>query len=460
MYNTKAFYRHDAFIGSNRYNQFISSIGDKVTSGCMYGALKFLNEISEYSMTRYEGRYDDILSMDHRKNYEKRKKVILCAAKACLSENDIFKQIPLRKSPDTLAHDILNCIYQMCIGKFMGDLIYGMKDDEKKQIVEKLDKMIAEKISSPKDRYTNLDKLMDNIWTMFLWTCNTELETCCMNENDKKYMGEPFQLVKLNNFVSYDLFDEATYPLFESNLFFRFFVHIISSACVLILNMNIEVSPQALVDDSFADELLKENESLQKEIDGLKSDLREAQIKIKHYENIADQKNEKKNRINKAMQEHEHEILQKEKAYQKLLEKYQTLKSDYEDLGKELDLVNEENLNSCKEDDLSDKVIEELNIDFNAKYIFVGGHYSTVAKLRKLFPKAIFILKETETIQPNMIKDLDHVVYLSRFMNHCMYKNVRDKIKGTNIPEFHSMKIGCEAILKDMSEFGKFAQKR
>ena len=175
MYNTKAFYRHDAFIGSNRYNQFISSIGDKVTSGCMYGALKFLNEISEYSMTRYEGRYDDILSMDHRKNYEKRKKVILCAAKACLSENDIFKQIPLRKSPDTLAHDILNCIYQMCIGKFMGDLIYGMKDDEKKQIVEKLDKMIAEKISSPKDRYTNLDKLMDNIWTMFLWTCNTEL---------------------------------------------------------------------------------------------------------------------------------------------------------------------------------------------------------------------------------------------------------------------------------------------
>lgn len=460
MYDTKAFYRHDSFIGSNRYNQFISSIGNKVTGGCMYGVLKFLNDISEYSLTSYEGSFEDITALNHSKRYEDKKKHIICAARACVSENDIFKQIPQRKSSDKLVQDILNCIYQMCIGKFMEDLIYGMGIEDKKQIVEKLDKMIDEKTSSPMDSFTNLDKLMDSIWTIFLWTCNTELETCCMRENEKKWMGEPFQLVKLNNFVSYDLFDEATFPLYNSTLFFRFFTHIISSVCVLILNMNIEVSPQALVDDSFAEEALKENEKLQKEIEDLKSELRKAQIKIKHYENIADQKNAEKIRINKAMQEHEHEILQKDKAYQKLLEEYQALKSDYEDLGKELDLVNAENLDSCKEDNLSDKVIENLNIDFDGRYIFVGGHYSTVAKLRKLFPNAVFILKETETIQPNMLKDLDHVVYLSRFMNHCMYKNVRDKVKGTNIPEFHSIKIGCEAILKDMSEFGKFAPKR
>lgn len=141
------------------------------------------------------------------------------------------------------------------------------------------------------------------------------------------------------------------------------------------------------------------------------------------------------------------------------------LRGQVRKLMSELEKVKERNQALSNE---NEKLVEELKVrnqtieaevqdgvDYEGRYLFVGGHYNVVDNLRDLFPNAKFILKETENVSTSTFYQLDGVIYLSKFMNHCMYNNIRKECQRLGIRQYHISKTRTEAILQELKNWRK-----
>lgn len=86
----------------------------------------------------------------------------------------------------------------------------------------------------------------------------------------------------------------------------------------------------------------------------------------------------------------------------------------------------------------------EDEIDFDKKFIFVGGCLNTVKQLRDLFQNAYFYNNETEIDKFVVTADDVVIVYLTDFMSHSIYYKVRNmcgKTKQIHCPSSNIVRV-------------------
>ena len=110
-----------------------------------------------------------------------------------------------------------------------------------------------------------------------------------------------------------------------------------------------------------------------------------------------------------------------------------------------------EELSYIKE--VSDKAnTDELSvneIDFDKKFVFVGGCFNTVKQLRDLFQNAYFYDNETGIDKFVVTSDDAIVVYLTDFMSHSIYYKVRNMCEKTK--QIHCPSSNIVRVLETIS---------
>lgn len=187
-------------------------------------------------------------------------------------------------------------------------------------------------------------------------------------------------------------------------------------------------------------ELIDENTSLEKTAEELKNQNQILQKKIAAFqEGVQSPIDTDSQQENKKLRG---QIRKLEIELEKAKERAISLSKENEILLEELKTRNQTNEAEVQE-----------GIDYEGRYLFVGGHYSVIDNLKDLFPNAKFILKETENVSTSTFYQLDGVIYLSKFMNHCMYNNIRKECQRLGIRQFHISKTGTEAILQELKNW-------
>lgn len=187
-------------------------------------------------------------------------------------------------------------------------------------------------------------------------------------------------------------------------------------------------------------ELIDENTSLEKTAEELKNQNQILQKKIAAFqEGVQSPIDTDSQQENKKLRG---QIRKLEIELEKAKERAISLSKENEILLEELKIRNQTNEAEVQE-----------GIDYEGRYLFVGGHYSVIDNLKDLFPNAKFILKETENVSTSTFYQLDGVIYLSKFMNHCMYNNIRKECQRLGIRQFHISKTGTEAILQELKNW-------
>ena len=91
----------------------------------------------------------------------------------------------------------------------------------------------------------------------------------------------------------------------------------------------------------------------------------------------------------------------------------------------------------------------ENEIDFDKKFVFVGGCFNTVKQLRDLFHNAYFYDNETGIDKFVVTSDDVIVVYLTDFMSHSIYYKVRNMCEKTK--QIHCPSSNIVRVLETIS---------
>lgn len=100
-------------------------------------------------------------------------------------------------------------------------------------------------------------------------------------------------------------------------------------------------------------------------------------------------------------------------------------------------------------DKSDDNETNENEIDFDKKFIFVGGCFNTVKQLRDLFQNAYFYDNETGIDKFVVTSDDAIVVYLTDFMSHSIYYKVRNMCEKTK--QIHCPSSNIVRVLETIS---------
>lgn len=101
----------------------------------------------------------------------------------------------------------------------------------------------------------------------------------------------------------------------------------------------------------------------------------------------------------------------------------------------------------------------ESHIDYNLKYLFIGGRFEVNERLKTIFPNAKTVTLNEDVPNGNELAGYDMVVYLTTFVSHSDYGKAR-RLAG-DIPELHTTAVGIKAILRDMENyFSRQAEER
>lgn len=90
-------------------------------------------------------------------------------------------------------------------------------------------------------------------------------------------------------------------------------------------------------------------------------------------------------------------------------------------------------------------------IDYSKPYLFVGGHYSTVDKLRLLFPNSRFIFTEKEVPKLLDLTTCNGVFVFTSFVSHSLYNKTKSMSKSAGIPFVHINHSGLKAAIDEIN---------
>lgn len=160
-------------------------------------------------------------------------------------------------------------------------------------------------------------------------------------------------------------------------------------------------------------DLVAANDQLKLEL-SKKASVKEKIIRVEDTTRISE--------LNKGIKRRDHEIAQ--------------LKSKVEELSQTHEIVEKRKENG-------------KDVDFDKKFVFVGGHFNTVQQLEKLFCNACFYSREAE-VDKDAIRSADGIVYLTDFMSHTIYYKVKNLSWG--ISQVHCTGSNVLKILEAIAE--------
>jgi hypothetical protein len=98
--------------------------------------------------------------------------------------------------------------------------------------------------------------------------------------------------------------------------------------------------------------------------------------------------------------------------------------------------------------------IEEItneSIDSTKKLLFVGGHTSTVKKLKDLYKNSEGISNCTTVCSANYLRKLDGIVFLTNFISHSLYKKIRNAAETNGCKWVHCPNENVDLIVKEIN---------
>lgn len=127
----------------------------------------------------------------------------------------------------------------------------------------------------------------------------------------------------------------------------------------------------------------------------------------------------------------------------------------------EKDKLTEKNAQLIEENHLLEQLFSERNrekngttfssIDYSLPFLFVGGHYSTVDKLRFLFPNSRFIFNDKEVPKILDLSTCKAMFVFTSFVSHTLYNKTKSMCKSAGIPVIHVNHSGLKAVLGEIS---------
>jgi hypothetical protein len=123
---------------------------------------------------------------------------------------------------------------------------------------------------------------------------------------------------------------------------------------------------------------------------------------------------------------------------EELLRKISKLQDKYNKLAEKY------NTYTVKEDSEKVETIEP-EVDINKKYGFVIRDNDFSRKILKYFPNSV-IIKEGDTLD-----NIELVVFITSFIGHSLYYEIKNKCKNAKIPYIHCNTINIELIKKTIS---------
>ena len=179
------------------------------------------------------------------------------------------------------------------------------------------------------------------------------------------------------------------------------------------------------------DEILEDNANLEEKITELEDNNNKLKIELNKYASKKEKViyKEDKSRISEL-----NKVIKSKDAYI----------SELEQKVEELSYVNDMVKQNNSED------INENEIDFEKKFIFVGGCFNTVKQLKNLFSNAYFYDNESEIDKFVITSDDAIVVYLTDFISHSTYYKVRNMCEKTK--QIHCPNSNIVRVLDTISE--------
>lgn len=179
------------------------------------------------------------------------------------------------------------------------------------------------------------------------------------------------------------------------------------------------------------DEILEDNSSLENKIATLDAENRKIKAELKKFatkkENIVYV--EDKSRISKLNKE-----IKNKDAY------IAELEQKVSELSYIKEVSNKSEVNEA----------DENKIDFDKKFVFVGGCFNTVKQLKNLFKNAYFYDDVATTNKVDLTSDDVVVVYLTDFMSHAIYYRIRNMCN--DVKQIHCNSNNIVRVLETIAE--------
>jgi hypothetical protein len=181
--------------------------------------------------------------------------------------------------------------------------------------------------------------------------------------------------------------------------------------------------------------MVEENKKLKQQIETKQSETERLLNKIKALE-------EKNNELQKTINKKDKELLKKEHQVSSI-KNIETVNSKIQKAPKEevIEVTNEEI-----------KEVEIESIDTDKKLLFIGGHTSTVKKLKNLYKNSDGITSCSTMCSANYIKKFDGIVFLTNFISHALYEKIKNVAKPNNCKWIHCHSDNVDLIVKEINK--------
>ena len=83
--------------------------------------------------------------------------------------------------------------------------------------------------------------------------------------------------------------------------------------------------------------------------------------------------------------------------------------------------------------------------------VIIGGHFGLTDKLRRQLPNNIFYSADAKTVDADIIKNSDYVLFLTDYVNHCVSSHALNISREHNIKQGYTNKTNLQLVLEDIA---------
>lgn len=106
------------------------------------------------------------------------------------------------------------------------------------------------------------------------------------------------------------------------------------------------------------------------------------------------------------------------------------------------------------EQDLETISLDEIRLK---RGVVIGGHYNLTDKLRKELPNCTFYSPDAKSVDANIIKNCEYVLFLTEYVNHNVSGHALNLSRDHKIKQGYTNKTNVQLVLDDIADM--FAKK-
>lgn len=82
--------------------------------------------------------------------------------------------------------------------------------------------------------------------------------------------------------------------------------------------------------------------------------------------------------------------------------------------------------------------------------VIIGGHWNLTSKMRKELPNSTFYSADAKTVDEELVRGSDYVLFITGYLNHCLSGNALRLVRQYDIPCGYTDKTNVQLVIEDI----------